>query len=320
MEGMQMRVGVDIGGTNLRVALVEGTKIIDEYRCHADFSEICRTHTPSAAWQRIVDLTMDAIHKVLRPGVASIGIGFPGFIDPNRGAIFSSPNLPGLNEVDLAGDLKKALAHPVIVENDANAAAFGEYKMCPQPTSSLIYIGLGTGVGGGLILDDILITGEHGFAMEIGHLIIEPHGRLCGCGNRGCLEQYASASGVCISYTEMTGRRISAEEIAKLAQQDDGAAKDAFRLAGEKLAQALAHVLKVIDVRNVIVGGGMSRSWFLMQESFQHRLAQDITPVLRDRVVIRLSESHDHAGVVGAAALSALYTNNSIGAVVDKLE
>lgn len=307
MTDKQKRIGVDVGGTNLRVALVADLQVVDEYRCHADFSAICRDHPPEIAWRQIIDVTSAALRQMLQrhPDVASVGIGFPGFIDPVHGAVLQSPNLPGLRDVDLAGDLARALERPVVVENDANAAAYGEYKLHPQAVPSLVYLGLGTGVGGGLVIRHKLITGSHGFAMEAGHLIVEAGGRLCGCGNRGCMEQYASASGVSLSYLEKTGKRLDASELAALAQAGDDAARAAFERAGDALAQALAHILKVVDVENIVIGGGMSKAWPLMQPAFQARLEMDLIPVLRGRVDIRLSDSGDHAGVIGAAALSA---------------
>lgn len=303
---MSKRIGVDVGGTNLRVAVVDGLKVVDEYRCHADFSAICHTNPPDVAWPQIIAITAGALQKMLEqhPEVASVGIGFPGFIDPLRGTVLQSPNLPGLRDVDLAGDLATALQRPVVVENDANAAAYGEYKLHPQSAASLIFLGLGTGVGGGLIVDHKLITGTHGFAMEVGHLIVEPGGRLCGCGNRGCMEQYASASGVSLSYEAATGQAMEADAIARLAEQGDAHAQAAFNLAANALAQALAHILKVVDVQQVVIGGGMSKAWPLMQQAFRQRLDQDLIPVLRGRIDVRISDSGDHAGVIGAAHLS----------------
>lgn len=304
---MSLRIGVDIGGTNLRVGVVDGLSIIDEIRRTADFSNICKTQPPDTAWQQIIQITANALKEMLQrhPDVKSIGIGFPGFIDPLLGTVAQSPNLPGLKDVDLAGDLAHLLQRPVMVENDALAAAYGEYKLNTNAVavSSLIYIGLGTGVGGGLIMNHQPVAGQHGYAMEIGHLIVEPQGRLCGCGNRGCMEQYASASGVSISYQLATNKKLEADAIAQLAQSGDAEAIAAYELAGSSLAQALAHILKVVDVKQVVIGGGMSQAWSLMQAAFDQRLEQDLIPVLRGKVTVSISTSADQAGIVGAALL-----------------
>jgi glucokinase len=232
---------------------------------------------PDVAWRRIIAITVETLQKMLEqhPDVISIGIGFPGFIDPVRGTVLQSPNLPGLRDVDLAGYLARALQRPVVVENDANAAAYGEYKLHPQSVASLIFLGLGTGVGGGLIIDHKLIRGTHGFAMEVGHLI-----------------------------ESATSQTLEADAVARLVEQGDVHARAAFDLAGSALAQALAHILKVVDVQQVVIGGGMSKAWPLMQQVFRQRLDQDLIPVLRGRVDVRISDCGDHAGVIGAAHLS----------------
>lgn len=305
---MSIEIGVDVGGTNLRVGAVEGVNIIDEYRCAADFSQLCHTHPADEAYRRILDVIAAALQTMLQrfPATRAIGIGFPGFIDPASGRISQSPNMPGLADVDLAGALTQRLQRPVAVHNDALAAAFGEHQRMAQPVADLIYLGLGTGVGGGLILNHRPFPGQHGVAMEIGHLITQPQGRLCGCGNRGCLEQYASASGVAISYRQHGGEQLTAEAIAARAQAGDEAACAAFTLAAETLAQGLAHILKVLDVTTVVIGGGMSRAWPLMAPRFWQRLDEALIPALRQRVALTISSSHDQAGIIGAARLAAV--------------
>lgn len=304
--------GVDIGGTNLRVGVIHENRLIYEKRTHADFSNLCKSHPADVAWQQIIDITRQALQEALAvyPQIASIGIGFPGFIDPVSGNIAQSPNLPGLRDVDLAGDLSQAIGRPVIVENDALAAAYGEFCLQGYP-GSLIYLGLGTGVGGGLIDAGKPFPGQHGVAMEVGHIIVDPvennvKARRCGCGNYGCLEQYASASGVTMTYEAATGQHATAEVIADLAGAGNRDAQHAYRLAGTCLAQALAHILKVVDVGQVVIGGGMSLAWPLMQPAFEKRLQADLIPVLRDKINIKISDAGDQAGIIGAASLSLL--------------
>lgn len=308
---MALFAGMDVGGTNLRVGVIDGLRLIYAKRFHANFSSICKTHPPDIAWQQIIQITSGALLEVFQayPHIASVGIGFPGFIDPANGRIAQSPNLPGLLNVDLAGDLFTRMCRPVVVENDALAAAYGEYRLNENNLHNLIYIGLGTGVGGGLIYADQPFTGQHGVAMEIGHMIVGPTddnvpARLCGCGNRGCLEQYASATGVAASYKLATGLDFEASKIAELAQAGDKAALGAYSLAGACLAQAVAHIVKVVDVGHIVIGGGMSQAWPLMQNAFNQRLQTDLIPILRDKIFIRISTSGDQAGIIGAALLS----------------
>ena len=154
------------------------------------------------------------------------------------------------------------------------------------------------------MLSGKLHTGVNGVAMEIGHMIVEPEGRLCGCGNRGCLEQYASTNGVVQSYASLTGTQCSAFEIAQLAAQQESGALRAYELAGEHLASVLAHIVKVVDVGNVVIGGGMSGSWSLLRTAFERRLECDLIPALRGKLQVRVSQAQDQAGIIGAAMLS----------------
>ena len=304
---MSLRIGVDVGGTNLRIGVVDGLNIIHEQRVHTDFASICRSNSPDNAWKKILLTMSEALNQLLAQysEVQSIGIGFPGFIDPPTGILASSPNLPGLLNVDLAKDLSSIIHRPVRVENDALAAAYGEYLLNKIPSAQgLIYMGLGTGVGGGLVQAGEAVSGEHGFAMEVGHIIVQPQGRLCGCGNYGCLEQYASATGISKSYQEVTQQRLQADEIAERARQGDVLAQEAYDIAAKSLAQALAHIAKVIDVERVVIGGGVSQAWELMKPAFDAQLNTDLIPVLRGKLHITVSATQDQAGIVGAALLA----------------
>ncbi len=311
-----MLIGVDVGGTNLRIGVVDGLRVVNEVRIHADFSVLCRGSTPAQALQAIHTTLLAVLSDTLRqhPGVTAIGLGFPGFIVAGR--VAQSPNLPGLLDVDLATPLSQALNCPVSIENDALAAAYGEYQLSlpsPQPSPvkgrgglkrGLIYLGLGTGVGGGLIAKGVAYPGEHGVAMEVGHILVEPEGRLCGCGNRGCMEQYASASGVAFSYLEATGKQLDAHQVALRADAGDVHAIAAYDLAGEKLAQALAQIIKIVDIGHVVIGGGMSAAWIWLQPAFEKRLDHDLIPALRGKIQISLSQAGDQAGMIGAALLA----------------
>lgn len=303
---MKTLLGIDVGGTNLRIGVVQEGQVIHEHRTQADFTHLCKHHKAEVAWPMIITLMSEGVSEVIErfPDIAAIGIGFPGFINPTNGVLTQSPNLPGLRHVDLAGDLGRAIGLPVIVENDASAAAYGEYRLNPIDAEYLIYVGLGTGIGGGLVYADRILEGQHGMAMEIGHLTIEPDGRVCGCGNRGCMEQYASATGVSTTYKLATGQEKRAHEIAESAKAGDIHARYAYELAGTSLGQGLAHIVKVVDVGHVLIGGGMSGAWSLMQATFQRRFQHDLIPALRNQVSVTVSASSDQAGMIGAALLA----------------
>ncbi len=304
---MTLSIGIDVGGTNIRVGVFSGEKLLEQYRVEKNLNLMCRKLLPEHVNVEIIRIFADEVTFLMNkyPEVNAIGVGFPGFIDPATHILAQSPNLPGLKNINLAQELSQQLGKKVIVENDANAAAYGEYCLAGMPLGGLIYLGLGTGVGGGLIdANGKLYVGQHGCAMEVGHIIIEPNGRQCGCGNKGCMEQYASASGVAISYFNITKQKLNAHEIADLANGGDKSAIAAYETAAMALAQALANIVKVVDVSNVVIGGGVAGSWTLMKETFTQCFEADLIPVLRGKIVVRISTANDQAGMLGAAMLS----------------
>ncbi len=307
-----LRVGVDVGGTNLRVGVLSSNDLIWESRRQANFSEICQHNASPEALKRILDTLIETISEACDsyPQVQSVGIGFPGFIDPVSHVISASPNLPGLVNVDLVTPLKKHLGLSVWLQNDALAAAYGEFLLIKPDSGSLLYVGLGTGVGSGLILHGKPYTGSHGVAMELGHLIVVPDGRLCGCGNRGCLERYASGTGIALNYAAHEAVVLDAQKIASLAEHGDTRASRAFEQAATFLAMALAHALKIVDISDVRIGGGLSRAWPLMQPVFLANFEASLIPEMRGRIRVSLSNSGDRAGMLGAAMLFAADTCN----------
>jgi glucokinase len=302
-----LRIGVDMGGTHVRVGVVENMRVVWEDRIAARFAERCKADDPEGSLASVLATLRESVARAIGryPSTAGVGLAVPGFLDPVSGRLVSSPNVPGVTDADLVTPLAAAWGIPVVAENDALAAAWGEWSLHPDRPEALVYLGLGTGVGGGLVIARQPYRGSHGVAMEVGHLTLEPGGRACGCGNRGCLERYASASGVTLSYEESSGRALEAKAIAGLARGGDPAALRAFVLAGEALARATAHILKVVDVSHVVVGGGLTRSWDLMATAFAARLDADLIPVLRGRVKVSASVSGDQAGMIGAALLTA---------------
>ena len=310
---MALTIGIDVGGTNIRFGVFNQTQLLDEIRLEANLCKLCSNLLPEHAGFEIVRILSGGIISLIEKGhvIQSIGIGFPGFIDPDSKKIIASPNLPGLRYFNLIGELTRILGLPLSLENDANAAAYGEYILAGKPQGGLIYLGLGTGVGGGLILNDKIFTGQHGFAMEVGHIIVERPtfeigSRQCGCGNKGCMEQYASANGIVISYFNATQQNLTAAQIAKLASEGDQYAIAAYLLAASTLAQALASITKVLDVKNVVIGGGVSGAWPLMKLAFMQRFEADLIPVLRSTIQVKISNANDKAGMLGAAMSSAI--------------
>lgn len=302
-------IGVDVGGTNLRIGVFQQRQLIHQQRVHADFAGLCQASSAAQAEQAILHILQAQLKAVLQqyPAVQSIGIGFPGFIHPQSKLISQSPNLPGLFDVDIAGPLSIALKRPVLLENDALCAALAEYHLAGLTApDSLIYIGLGTGIGGGFIHAGKPYGGDHGVAMEFGHLIVEAGGRLCGCGNRGCVEQYASAGGISKNFAQLSAsaEQLDTQQIAQFAQAGNTQAQQAFVMAGQYLGRAIAHACKLLDVQHIILGGGVMQAHDLMMPALQAQLEQDLIPVLRGVLQIRLAQSDDIAGMLGAAMLA----------------
>ena len=303
---MTITIGIDVGGTNIRFGVFNQTQLIEEIRLESNLSKLCGEMLPEHASYEVVRLLSSEIINLIKKNhtIQSVGIGFPGFIQPDSKKIVSSPNLPGLRYFNLGGELSTILGLPFTLENDANAAAYGEYILAGKPEGGLIYIGLGTGVGGGLVLNGKIFPGQQGCAMEVGHMIIEPNGRLCGCGNKGCMEQYASASGIAISYFNATKKQCTAAQIAEFANLGDKDAIAAYVLAANALAQTLVNVVKVVDVKNIVIGGGVAAAWLLMKQTFVQRFEADLISVLRSTIQIKISNANDKAGMLGAAMLS----------------
>ena len=301
-----LTMGIDVGGTNIRFGVFENGNLIKVMRLEANLSHHCQAIPAENAALEIVRILSGEIVNVIEQyaDIQAIGIGFPGFIHPDSKKIIQSPNLPGLSYFDLQGKLEIILDLPVSIDNDANAAAYGEYCLAKKPPEGLIYLGLGTGVGSGLVINGQLYTGQHGVAMEVGHMIVEPNGRQCGCGNKGCLEQYASATGVVISYFQATKQLLTAQEIADLANKGDTFALQSYQLAARVLAQTLANLAKILDIKNIVIGGGMAGAWPLMQKTFKARFDADLIPALRGNIKITISNAEDVSGMLGAAMLA----------------
>jgi glucokinase len=307
-------IGIDLGGTNCRGALVTAAgDVLMPRRMATRIGEGL-----DSLLTRLVGLCTEVIEAAGKKGMipCAVGIGVPGIIEAD-GIVRLSPNLPPLNEVPLAARLQADLGLPVVAVNDANAIAWGEALFgAGREFSSFLTVTLGTGVGGGIILNRQLWLGSDGTAGEVGHLTVEPSGRLCGCGNRGCLEQYASATGIVRSVREaiaageeslLTSESpagISSRMIGQAARQGDRVALAALEVAGRRLGQVLAGIANLLNPDGAVITGGPSESLDLMLPSLQEEIrlrAFDI-PARRFRIV--RGERGDEAGIVGAAHLA----------------
>jgi glucokinase len=266
-------IGVDLGGTNLRVAAVDNRGVIMEKITTGTEVARPRDQVLDEMCNAISDLAAkfsDANH------LAGIGVGIPGIIDMHTGMLHESPNLPGWQDYPVRNEMERRLGTTVILENDANAAALGEKWLgAGSDSDDLCMLTLGTGVGGGLVLGGKIWHGMTGMAGELGHITVDPNGVECGCGNRGCLEQYASATAIKrmameaiangeapeLAYAMNKNPEFSAKLVYELADQGDQPAQQIFRKVGQALGVVLASLVNTFNLRIYVIGGGVSSAW-----------------------------------------------------------
>lgn len=304
----KLAVGIDMGGTNMRLAVVsEDGTIINSTRYNTAARD-----GKDAVISRLSSATSELISEGRRHGtVVGVGIGAPGLIE--NGVVRCSPNLPGWNNVPLKDLLEEAVSLPVFLENDANVVAYGEKSLgAGKGFNSLICITLGTGVGGGLILDGRIWKGAFGMAGEVGHVIVEPNGVQCSCGSRGCLETYASATGIVRMAREAVLRgdagwdmdNMTTETLEASARGGDKIAASLFAVAGRSLGIGIASLLHILNPDAVVIGGGVSKAWDLFYPSLAKEINDRCFKEIAERTRILPASLGDRAGMLGAARLA----------------
>jgi len=301
-------IAADIGGTNLRLARIQPNgEIVEEIRIHADFSSL-QHDSPEAAKEHILTTFSAACQPLLKKAdITAIGIGFPGFFIGDSGILAGSPNLPQLHNFPLASQLAERLGIRVSAQNDALCAAIGEQRFgAGRDADNLLHVTLGTGVGGGLVLAKKPYTGEHGMAMEFGHLRVArgTDARICGCGGCGCLEAYASATAISDRYADETGIATDSHAIHTAACNGDQSATMVLQEAGAYLGQALAESIKLLDIETITISGGLSGAWDIIYPPLLEHLNENLIPPLKNRIRVLRSTLDDRGGLLGAAALA----------------
>jgi len=303
----------DLGGTNLRAATIDETGKIharvrhDTPRAAKSPDEIVRALVAAArACERELS-DRDVIHA------ASVVV--PGTVNSSNKVVIQVPNLPCLDNFPLKDSLAKELGWPVVLENDANAAALGEMWLgAGRGSRTIVCITLGTGVGGGIILDGKLWRGADGSAGEIGHTTVDPQGGLkCRCGNTGCLEMFASATAIVRMAREALPQyprsilrpdELSAEAVYEAAMKDDKLALEVFARMGTYLGIGMANLVNLLNPEMIVIGGGVANAWQVFEESMHEEVKQRAFPLPARRVRIVPAECGDDAGLLGAARLA----------------
>lgn len=331
-------IGVDLGGTNLRIAAVDSNgKLLEKITTSTQVSR-----SRDLVIREMCDAIQEISTKLRKSGsLAGIGIGIPGIIDIRSGMLRESPNLPGWENYPVQQEIEGRLGTSVILENDANVAALGEKWLGAASTvDDMCMITLGTGVGGGIVLRGQIWHGMTGMAGELGHITVEPDGVPCGCSSRGCVEQYASATAIkrmaveAIASGKAPGLaramnedpEFSAKVVYQMAIQGDEPAQRIFQTVGHALGIVLAGLINTFNLPMYVIGGGVSSGWdafsptlfeTVRQRSFVYRNTaprakttgvqgtqahDDVLPALGSTIITRALLGSD-AGLMGAARL-----------------
>ncbi|MGI8576372.1 MAG: ROK family glucokinase [Nocardioidaceae bacterium] len=311
---MSLTIGIDVGGTKIAAGVVDQAGAVVEEQ---------RRNTPATDAEATEAAIIDVVRELqTHHEVEAVGIGAAGYIDADRSTVLFAPNL-AWREEPLRAAIEIGTGVPVVVENDVNAAAWGEFQFgAGADVDDLVMVALGTGIGGGIVLKGELFRGSFGMAGEFGHVRVVPDGQVCGCGNRGCWEQYASGhalqrfvrevaetgsplAAALLEAAEGSVAAISGPMITAAAQRGDRLALDAFESVGMWLGIGIADLACSLDPGVVVVGGGLSEAGELLlkpaKTAFKHQLTgRGHRPELQ----IRVAELGNKAGMTGSADLA----------------
>ncbi len=313
---MGLSIGVDIGGTKILAgAVTEDGEIV----------KTARRDTPHSDATAVLDLVAEVVTELARTvdtPIDGVGLGVAGPVDASRSHVYFAPNLRW-SQVPARALLEAATGLPVVVENDGNVAAWGEYRFgAGRGSGDLVLVTVGTGIGGGIVLGGRLFRGAHGAAGEIGHANAVPNGIPCGCGRNGCIEQYASGNAlvrearalaaerrpeaaILLSLGDGTPEGVQGVHVTEAARAGDPVAVEAFEIVGTWLGRGLADLAAILDPDVFVIGGGVSVAGELLLASARRTLNSKLVGLAtRPAPVIKVAELLNEAGLVGAADLA----------------
>lgn len=299
-------VGMDLGASKLHAVLIDNQKQILTRR-HV-LLEDRREHYLE---KLIVEILDDILSKenVSTCNLMGLGLAIPGYIDTDRGILLNSSNLY-LKEWNAKENLSKILGIPIMVENDVNAAALGEFTFgLEKSVSHLLFVNVGSGVGMGIIINKAIFRGDFGLAGELGHIVVDTQGPPCTCGNRGCLEAYAGGTGISnryLNYCEDTSfhqQEISAKVVNNLARKGNTFAQRAIYEGVGKMGLAVANIINLFSIRDIVFGGGVVEEDDKYLDLVNEQTKQYVIPDLKDRYRIQKSILGPDAGALGSCTL-----------------
>jgi len=301
-----MYAGFDLGGTALKFGVVDETgKIIKESQVSTPKNVEKLLQSLQKIWTTLKNSHPHQIHTV--------GFGFPGIFSAEKRRILQSPNYPDIDNFDLIPALSGFIDVPFCINNDANLAAYGEYRCgAGQNSHSLVLLTIGTGIGSGIILNGKIWQGACGYAGELGHAVVNPNGDSCRCGSQGCLETEVSAPKIVRTYQIIHKKRekITAEDVSRRAQNNDKAAKQAFAEAGRYLGIGLSIAINILNPETILLGGGVMKAGeFLLHPAIKEARKRSFQGSFH---CCRIEQAHlgNKAGFIGAALWSRHQTSN----------
>lgn len=314
MPKMKYAIGIDLGGTFIKIGIVnEKGKILKKVEIESKAKE---------GPKEVIKQLYQGIKLVLtnnRYKIEGIGVGSPGMINAKKGIVENPPNFPGWERVNLKKTIQKEFGINTDIENDANAAAVGELIYgSGKKLKSFVMVTLGTGVGGGIIFNKRVYRGDTGAAGEVGHITIDYNGDPCNCGSVGCIETFVgnnylvqrikkdlshNTGSAILRLVEGDTKKITPRIIHEAALLDDEFAISIIKDTGTKLGFALASVINVLDIANVIVGGGVAGFGEMLFESLEQSIKERVLIPIKPRVKVIPAKLKNEAGIKGASAL-----------------
>lgn len=296
-------IGIDLGGTNCRFGLVSlNGRILKQFSVKVGDN---RDHGS------ITKLLSQGISKLQTGKILGVGIGAPGIVDFDRRMIVSSPHYPAWHNFKLAEKLSKKCELPVVLDNDANMIALGESWIgAGKGIKNFIMITIGTGIGGGIVIDNKVFHGDNGFAGEIGHQIIQYDGQKCDCGGKGCWETLVSIEGLKKLTTKLGLENVRPRELSKIALEGNRSAKLAWKRFGSYLGAGITSLINILGIHTVIIGGGIGRGWDSFIDDTKNEIPKRLYKESTKRLVLKKAKLGDDAGILGSAATVKNYGRN----------
>ena len=296
----EIAIAVDLGGTQLRAALVDRAGTIVERDSVLTNAEA----GPETVIKQIGELVSRVKAKASGQEILGVGVSSPGPLDSEKGLALSLPTLKGFTEFPLRAALEDVLKMNVKLENDGIAAAIGEWRFgAGQGLSHLVYVTVSTGIGGGVIVDNHVMRGRKGMAVHVGHMAIEPDGLVCNCGNRGCIEAYAAGPAFTARARKQMGNpTITTPEVFTAAKSGDAVAKDLVEHEAKLLGLGFTSLLHLYSPDILVMGGGLSNEFEALYPTIRAYMTANAMPAFKDVPLVK-AKLGGNSGLIGAASL-----------------